>query len=85
MGWLATVESFIPYIYFNGASMGPFAECFVNNKESKEDAIVTKSSPFPNVYFQVTFSLPLQSLLLHLPVECPKTDRFFVGLFLLFF
>ena len=86
MGWLATVESFILYIYFNGASISPFAECFVNNKESKEEAILTKWSPFPlNVYFQVTFSLPLQSLLLNLPVECPKADRFFVGLFLLFF
>ena len=73
-------------IYFNGASISPFAECFVNNKESKEDAILTKWSPFPlNVYFQVTFSLPLQSLLHHLPVECPKADRFFVRLFLLFF
>ena len=39
MGWLATVESFILYIYFNGASISPFAGCFVNNKESKEEAI----------------------------------------------
>ena len=58
--------SFILYIYFNGASTGPFPVFSVKNKGCEEEP---DSNHFPKVYFQVTFWLPLPSLLLKLPNE----------------
>ena len=66
--WTHNSKSFILYVYFNGASTSPFAACSVNNKfkDVWNMHLFQNSHRFPNGYFQVTFSLPLPSLLPYL-------------------
>ena len=66
-------KSFVICIYFNGAPTSPVAACSVNNEGCDKEAS-QNIHHFPNVYFQVTFSLPLLSLLLKLPTFCVKKE-----------
>ena len=64
--WTHNRNSFIVYVYFNGASTSPFAACSVNNNGCEEEAVKTQNSHHFSNDFKVTFSLPLSSLWLKL-------------------
>ena len=42
LGFNDNTKSLVLYIYFNGASTGPFVACSGNNKGCEEEAIITK-------------------------------------------